>query len=282
MPTCVILSCICTGFSHRGKGKHGLEAGRDFGKSAVGPQRPRRALRRGWIRLRNRLKKQSWFSGLVVNSVLAFLKFVNRTNPLDPRSSKYDEVFRANEPAIVALWHGQHLMIPFLASKGAKFVAMISRSGDAEVNARIVERMGFQTVRGSGGRNEPNEGGKGGAKALIGLKKALDRGRSAVMIADISKGTARQAGNGIILLARLSGRPILAVAYATSRRHVIRRSWDKTTVNLPFGRAAAIISQPLYVEKNADDARMEEYRAELTRRLDAATKEAYAIVDGRA
>ena len=259
-----------------------MTAGRNIGEAAAKPQRRHGAMRRGWIRLRNRLKRQSWFTGLVVNSLLAFMKFVHWTNPLDPRSHKYDEVYTANAPLIVALWHGQHLMSPFLAKKDTKLTAMISRSDDAEVNARIVEKMGFQTIRGSGGRNGPNDSGKGGARALVGLKKALDQGRSAVMIADISKGTARQAGNGIILLARLSGRPIVAVAYATSRRHVIRRSWDQTTVSLPFGRAAAIASEPLYVEKDADDAKMEEYRAELTRRLDKATEEAYAIVDGRA
>lgn len=259
-----------------------MDAGRDIGQTAAKTRGQRGALRRGWIRLRNRLKGQSWFTGLVVNSVLSFMRLVHWTNPLDPRSDRYDEVFTANEPLIIAMWHGQHLMSPFLAEKGAKLTAMISRSGDAEVNARIVEKMGFETVRGSGGRGERNDSGKGGASALLGLKKALETGRSAVMIADISKGEARQAGIGIIHLARISGRPIIGVAYATSRRHVIAKSWDQTTVNLPFGRAAAKATEPLYVEKDADEATMEACRAELTRRLDQATQEAYAIVDRKA
>jgi hypothetical protein len=55
------------------------------------------------------------------------------------------------------------------------------------------------------------------------------------MIADISKGESRQAGEGIVRLAKISGRPIVPVALATSRRNVLERTWDKTTINLPFG-----------------------------------------------
>ena len=159
--------------------------------------------------------------------------------------------------------------------------ALLSRSADAEFNARIVEKFGHETVRGSGGRNEGNDSGKGGARALIALKRELDQGKSTAMIADISKSTARQAGMGVILLARLSGRPIVAVAYATSRRRILKKSWDQTVISLPFGRAAVISGEPLFVEKDADDARMEAYRVELTNRLNAATDAAYRLADQR-
>ena len=77
---------------------------------------------------------------------------------------------------------------------------------------------------------------KGGAKALIALKKSLDAGNN---VAHDRRHTARhaaRAGLGIVLLARLSGRPIMPAAVATSRRKVLEKSWDKTTINLPFGR----------------------------------------------
>src|SRR5690606_9929171 len=96
----------------------------------------------------------------------------------------------------------------------------------------------------------------------------------------IPHGKPRDAGMGVILLARLSGRPILGVAVATSRRRVLERTWDKTTINLPFGRAAVIISQPVRVPAEADDAEMERKRQELTAAIDAATTRAYALLDG--
>ena len=76
---------------------------------------------------------------------------------------------------------------------------------------------------------------------LIALKRALDGGKNVAMIADIPHGTPREAGLGIVTLARLSGRPILPIALATSRRKVIEKSWDKTTINLPFGRASLTV-----------------------------------------
>ena len=86
---------------------------------------------------------------------------------------------------------------------------------------------------------------------------------------------------GVILLAKISGKPIIAAAYATSRRHVIEKSWDKTTVSLPFGRAASVGAEPLFVPPDANEATLEAGREELTRRLNDVNARAYAMVDKR-
>ncbi|TIX45410.1 MAG: DUF374 domain-containing protein, partial [Mesorhizobium sp.] len=114
------------------------------------------------------------------------------------------------------LWHGQHLLTPAYYPKGRPLVAMVSRSADAELNALMLEKFGIEAVRGSGGRDSSRHLDKGGAKALIALKKSLSTGKNVAMIADIPHGTPRDAGMGIVLLARLSGRPILPSAIATS------------------------------------------------------------------
>jgi lysophospholipid acyltransferase (LPLAT)-like uncharacterized protein len=84
---------------------------------------------------------------------------------------------------------------------------------------------------------------------------------------------------GVILLAKLSGRPILPVAFTTSRRKVLEKSWDKTTINLPFGRGATAVGAPIFVRSDADDTEMERKRQELTIALNAVTTEAYRLVD---
>jgi lysophospholipid acyltransferase (LPLAT)-like uncharacterized protein len=157
---------------------------------------------------------------------------------------------------------------------------MVSRSADAELNALMVEKFGIEAVRGSGGRESSKHLDKGGAKALIALKKSLVAGKNVAMIADIPHGTPRDAGLGVVLLARLSGRPILPAAIATSRRKVLEHTWDKTTINLPFGRSAIVIGTPVFVPANADAAEMERKRLEITASLNAATAEAYRLVDG--
>ena len=135
-------------------------------------------------------------------------------------------------------------------------------------------------MRGSGGRVGRRRADKGGARALIALKRALQAGKNVCMIADIPHGKPRDAGMGVILLGRVSGRPIFGVAVATSRRKVLERTWDRTTINLPFGRAAVIVSEPVHVPADADDAEMERKRQELTAAIDGATARAYALLDG--
>jgi lysophospholipid acyltransferase (LPLAT)-like uncharacterized protein len=140
--------------------------------------------------------------------------------------------------------------------------------------------LGFEAVRGSGGRDQRRHMDKGGAKALIALKRALDAGANVAMIADIPHGTPREAGLGIITLARLSGRTILPLALATSRRKVVEKSWDKTAINLPFGRASLAVGPLVSVPGDADEAMLEEKRRELTVALNQATAQAYRNVDG--
>jgi len=91
---------------------------------------------------------------------------------------------------------------------------------------------------------------------------------------------ARVAGHGIVMLARESGRPIFPVAVATSRRYVLH-NWDRTTINLPFGRGAAVAGEPVRVPAEADTGALEQYRKQVEDRLNAATARAYALVDGR-
>ena len=85
----------------------------------------------------------------------------------------------------------------------------------------------------------------------------------------------------MILLAKISGKPIIAAAYATSRRHVMEKTWDKTTISLPFGRAASLGAEPLFVPADANDETLEACRQELTRRLNDVNARAVAMVDKR-
>src|ERR1051325_5890005 len=79
-------------------------------------------------------------------------------------------------------------------------------------------------------------------------------------------------------LARESGRPIFPVALATSRRYVLN-NWDKTTINLPFSRGAAVCGEPVWVPPDATDETLQQRRGQLEENLNAATAGAYAIVD---
>ena len=232
-----------------------------------------------WRRIRKPLARSRFVKGVLTTVFVQAMRLVGATNRIMPESSSLFGEHGENEPGIIALWHGQHLLSPAVYPSKRKLVAMVSRSADAEMNAKLLEGFNIDVVRGSGGRNSTQKTKKGGAGALIGLKKALDAGNNVCMIADIPHGKPRDAGMGIIVLARLSGRPISPSAIATSRRHVLHKTWDKTTINLPFGRCAMIAEPLIYVAADADDAEMERKRQQLTEAMNEATRRAYALVD---
>jgi lysophospholipid acyltransferase (LPLAT)-like uncharacterized protein len=121
---------------------------------------------------------------------------------------------------------------------------------------------------------------KGAVWGFMEMKTALDDGAFVCMTADISNLAPRRAGLGIVSLARVSGRPIVPVAYASSRRVEIT-SWDRATVNLPFSRAACAVGDIVEVPADADDDLLERKRQEVEKALNEATDRAYAIADGR-
>ncbi len=91
---------------------------------------------------------------------------------------------------------------------------------------------------------------------------------------------ARVAGLGIVKLAQHSGRPIYPVAIATSRR-IVLDNWDRTAINLPFGRVAMVAGEPIYVPRDADDATLEaSARAGRGRRSTRRPRAPMTIADG--
>ena len=218
-------------------------------------------------------------TAILVALAHAWLAFVFRTNRLVPSSDRLETPDGIDFPVIVALWHGQHFMVPFLRPSGMPFATMLSTSADAELNAMLVERMGMHVIRGSGGRD--GDGirlEKRGAQALIDLVRCLRKGMNVATIADISKGQAREAGEGIVRLAMASGRPVVPLAYATSRHVRFEKAWDKAVMNLPFGRACIRIGEPVFVDRKADAAAIEAARRQITGELNRVTDAAYAAV----
>ena len=239
------------------------------------------ALRSAWRSVRQPLVQSPLVKRALASLIAYALWLVRWTNPLAKGESRASiaAAYAKHTPVILALWHGQHLLVPFYYPRGEPLIVMVSRSADAEMNALVIEKIGFQAVRGSGGRENARHPQKGGARALIALKKVLAGGKNVAMIADIPHGTPREAGLGIVTLARLSGRAILPVAMATSRRKVIEKSWDKTTISLPFGHASLVLGEPVQVPADASDAVIADKQRELTASLNEATRRAYANVD---
>jgi lysophospholipid acyltransferase (LPLAT)-like uncharacterized protein len=204
-----------------------------------------------------------------------YLRLVWRTCRLTLEPANLYETFDPQMPTIVEMWHGQHFMVPFL-SRRHRVKVLISRHRDGEINAYAAQRLGIEPLRGSGDHSRRFDV-KGGVGAFKGMLTALAEGYNMALTADVPK-VARVAGLGIVMLGRFSQRPIYPVAVATSRR-IVLKNWDRSAINLPFGRIAIVLGEPIRVPADADDAMMEQCRALVEQRLGQVTERAYQIVD---
>ena len=228
--------------------------------------------------LRNTLRS-SWFQRAAGGLAAEYLRLVWWTNrfTIDPPDI-YAQV-EPQMPAILAFWHGQHFLTPFVKTKDIhRTKVLISLHRDGEFNAIAAERLGIGTIRGSGDHGSAFQR-KGGVGAFMQMARALEAGYNVALTADVPK-RSRVVGLGIIMLAKTSGRPIMPFAMATSR-FVQLKNWDRTTINLPFGRGALVGFETIHVPPDADAETMETLRAKLEAVLNHVTRMAYAQV-GRA
>jgi lysophospholipid acyltransferase (LPLAT)-like uncharacterized protein len=173
------------------------------------------------------------------------------------------------------MWHGQHYLVPFMRD-GLAFKVLISRHRDGEINAVAAEHLGIGSIRGSGDHGV-EFARKGGVGAFRQMLATLADGCSVTLTADVPK-ISRIAGPGIVRLAAISGRPIYLVAIAT-RNRVTLDTWDRTEINLPFGRGGIVGRGPFQVAANADDDALEAARRTIESELADATVRAHALAD---
>jgi lysophospholipid acyltransferase (LPLAT)-like uncharacterized protein len=204
-----------------------------------------------------------------------YLRFVWLTNRFSYDPPDFYQKVDPHLPAIIAFWHGQHFMVPFLRRDYHKAKVLISRHRDGEINAIAAERLGVGTVRGSGDHGNEFQR-KGGVTAFKQMLQTLAQGINMATTADVPK-VARVCGRGVIMLARESGRPIFPFAMATSRFKRLD-NWDRSVISLPFGRGAMVTTDPIHVPADADDAAIETYRVRLEAALKDVTRRAYAAV----
>lgn len=221
------------------------------------------------------LKKKRWLQKTIGVLAAEYLRLVWKTSRFTIEPVDIYERAEPEQPLIIAMWHGQHFMAPFLR-RHHRVMVLISRHSDGEINAIAAQRLGVNTIRGSGDHLR-RFASKGGVAAFKEMLEAVADGWNMAVTADVPK-VSRVAGLGVITLARESGRPIYPVSLATSRR-VVLDNWDRSEINLPFSRGAIVVGEPIRVPVDADAQMLEQARSALENALNAASKRAHGIVD---
>ena len=182
----------------------------------------------------------------------------------------YDAVVAAGRQPILCLWHGR--ILPgtiFLKRRG--IVVITSQNFDGEWIARIIQRFGFGTARGSSSRNA--------AGALRQMVRELRAGHPTAFTVDGPRGPAGVAKAGAVWLAMASGCPLVPFHIEADRFWTLR-SWDCAQIPKPFSRVAFVVGEPMDVPRKLDEAGIEICREQIEARLAALRDRARALVSG--
>lgn len=163
-------------------------------------------------------------------------------------------------PEIYCFWH-QCVLPCTMYFRRSKAVILISRSFDGELIARILRTFGFGAVRGSSSR--------GSREGLMGLKRVIASGGTAIFTADGPRGPIYQTKMGPIKLAQLTGAPVGAF-YLLPERAWVMSSWDRFLVPKPFTRICVSWAQWTNVPRDLCAERFESKRQELNAALERA------------
>lgn len=203
-----------------------------------------------------------------------YVKLVYSTSRVISEPADLNIFAQSHHPFILAMWHGQFMLLPVVDRGRVPVNSMVAKHGDAEMIGQVLEHFDMGMIRGAGagGRNRD----RGGAQALREAVRTLAGGEGVAMTADVPPGPARIAGTGIVTLARMSGRPIVPVAVATNRYHAFK-TWSRMTLNLPFGTLAVVAGDPIHIDRDLAGDDLEQARLKVQDALNKVTLRAYEL-----
>jgi lysophospholipid acyltransferase (LPLAT)-like uncharacterized protein len=168
----------------------------------------------------------------------------------------------------MAFWHGR-ILPATLHFRDRGIIVITSENFDGEWIARIIERFGYGTARGSSSR--------GGLKALLKLVRDMESGRPTAFTLDGPRGPARVAQPGAVWLAKATGNPVLPF-HIESSSHWSAKSGDQTQVPRPLSTVAVAIGEPLDVPREASTDQLESVRLTLESRLASLERRALELL----
>lgn len=169
----------------------------------------------------------------------------------------YRNTWGAGIPTVFVLWHGRLLPCTFF-HRGQGLATLISHHRDGEYIARIAQRWGYETLRGSSAR--------GSTAAMRQIVRTLRRGKAVAITPDGPRGPRERMKPGALIAAQMSGAPVVPAAAGADRGWWFH-SWDRFLVPKPFSRVRLAFGEPVYVPADATAADIETVSAVVEQRL---------------
>lgn len=194
-----------------------------------------------------------------------------------PGLERAREAVRESKSLIPVFWH-QHLLFGAralldLRDDGLKVGFLISASVDGTAPAMLVQRIGGHVIRGSSTHT--------GARALRDYYETIVKQQvSPAITPDGPRGPVHEFKPGAVMLAQLTGRPVLPISVAAS--HSWRFStWDRFELPLPFSRVVIAYGEPVRMPRGLDAESLARLQQEMAQALQDLQRQARAELEQR-
>jgi lysophospholipid acyltransferase (LPLAT)-like uncharacterized protein len=211
-----------------------------------------------------RLPKLPWHRRIQIPIIAAIVYTVIRT--LGPTlrfevlgRNAVDKLWAAKQPCVWAFWH--RVIIPIAwYGRNRGIVILNTTAFDGQWTRKVIEWLGFGTAQGSSSR--------GGLRGLNEMAKRIGEGVDCGFTIDGPRGPRYVAKVGPVLLARMTGAPIVLFHVGVESGTTFKKTWDHFLLPSPFSRAVILGAKPIYVPKDANPETIQAKHAEMQRALE--------------
>ena len=170
-----------------------------------------------------------------------------------------DAYWAKKQPCIWAFWHRVILPIAWYG-RNRGIVVMNTTAFDGQWTRKVIERLGFGTAQGSSSR--------GGLRGLQVMAQRIREGLDCAFTIDGPRGPRYVAKVGPVLLARMTGAPIVVFHIGVERGKTIEKTWDHFLLPALFSRAVIIGGRPVIVPQDADSDMIQSKHQEMQKELE--------------
>ncbi len=189
---------------------------------------------------------------LALKLLTVLVKIVGKTTRITWKDSLDLDQLEAKYPQkIIAAWHNNTLYSMFVF-RHRNYDGIVSKSKDGNYIAWAGRQFGLGCVRGSSSH--------GGREVLIQAVKHLKKTSSSLSVTpDGRRGPKYKVQPGIIMIAKLTGLPIIPWHFQAVSRWEFPRSWDFHKFPKPFSVVYSSLGTPLHVPADINDTEIGAY-----------------------
>jgi lysophospholipid acyltransferase (LPLAT)-like uncharacterized protein len=211
-----------------------------------------------------RLPKLPWHRRIqipiIAAAVFSVIRTLGPTLRFEVLGRRFAEKeWAAKQPCIWAFWHRVILPLAWYG-RNRGVVVMNTTAFDGQWTRKVIEWLGFGTAQGSSSR--------GGLRGLTVMAQRITEGKDCAFTIDGPRGPRYVAKVGPVLLARMTGAPILVFHVGVDRGKTIEKTWDHFLLPGLFARAVLIGAPAIRVPRDADSETIKAKHEEMQKALE--------------